>query len=425
MKGNILVGQSGGPTAVINSSLAGVFKTAMERGYNQVYGMRYGIQGFLDEQYICLSDYIKNEMDLELLKRTPSAFLGTCRYKLPEIHEGKEVYERIFELLDKLDIEVFVYIGGNDSMDTIRKLFDYSLLTGARQKFVGCPKTIDNDLAITDHTPGFGSAAKYIATSTKEVIYDAMGFSYKKKNVTIIEIMGRNAGWLTGASALCKGEDCDGPDLIYLPEVAFDPEAFIVSLRDLLEKKDTVVAVVSEGIRTKEGKYMCEFTSGSETIDAFGHIQMTGTAAYLADLVHKELGCKARAVELSTLQRAAAHLASKIDVDEAFNVGGATVKAADEGSSGVMVVIDRVSDDPYQSATGVYDVHRIANGEKLVPRKWINEEGNYVTEDFLEYVRPLIQGHYNPMMVDGLPRHLNMHLRNYDWARTPIHHNHQ
>ncbi|MBR1708445.1 MAG: 6-phosphofructokinase [Clostridia bacterium] len=425
MKGNILVGQSGGPTAVINSSLAGVFKTAMERGYNQVYGMRYGIQGFLDEQYICLSDYIKNEMDLELLKRTPSAFLGTCRYKLPEIHEGKEVYERIFELLDKLDIEVFVYIGGNDSMDTIRKLFDYSLLTGARQKFVGCPKTIDNDLAITDHTPGFGSAAKYIATSTKEVIYDAMGFSYKKKNVTIIEIMGRNAGWLTGASALCKGEDCDGPDLIYLPEVAFDPEAFIVSLRDLLEKKDTVVAVVSEGIRTKEGKYMCEFTSGSETIDAFGHIQMTGTAAYLADLVHKELGCKARAVELSTLQRAAAHLASKIDVDEAFNVGGATVKAADEGSSGVMVVIDRVSDDPYQSATGVYDVHRIANGEKLVPRKWINEEGNYVTEDFLDYVRPLIQGHYNPMMVDGLPRHLNMHLRNYDWARTPIDHNHQ
>ena len=415
MKGNILVGQSGGPTAVINSSLAGVFKTAMERGYNQVYGMRYGIQGFLDEQYICLSDYIKNEMDLELLKRTPSAFLGTCRYKLPEIHEDRAVYERIFELLDKLDIEVFVYIGGNDSMDTIRKLFDYSLLTGARQKFVGCPKTI------TDHTPGFGSAAKYIATSTKEVIYDANGFSYKKKNVTILEIMGRNAGWLTGASALCKGEDCDGPDLIYLPEVAFNPETFLDKLRDILSVKDTVVAVVSEGIRTAEGKYICEFTSGSETKDAFGHIQMTGTAAYLADLVHKELGCKARAVELSTLQRAAAHLASKIDVDEAFNVGGATVKAADEGSSGVMVVIDRVSDDPYQSATGVYDVHRIANGEKLVPRKWINEDGDYVTEEFLDYVRPLIQGQYNPMMVDGLPRHLNMHLKNYDWARTPIH----
>ena len=185
MKGNVIVGQSGGPTAVINSSLAGVYKTAMERGFTKVYGMRNGIQGFLDEQYIDMSQYIRNELDLELLKRTPSAFLGTCRYKLPEIHEGKEIYERIFELLNKLDIEVFIYIGGNDSMDTIKKLSDYSLLTGAKQRFVGCPKTIDNDLAMTDHTPGFGSAAKYIATSTKEIICDAMGFSYKKKNVNI------------------------------------------------------------------------------------------------------------------------------------------------------------------------------------------------------------------------------------------------
>ena len=417
MKGNVLVGQSGGPTAVINSSLAGVFKTAMERGYNKVYGMRYGIQGFMDEQYICLSDYIKNGLDLELLKRTPSAFLGTCRYKLPEIHEDKEIYERIFSMLEKLDIEVFVYIGGNDSMDTIRKLFDYSLLIGAPIRFVGCPKTIDNDLAITDHTPGFGSAAKYIATSTKEVICDALGFSYKKKNVIIIEIMGRNAGWLTGASALSRSEDCDGPDLIYLPEVPFDVNTFTEEVRKKLDEKDVVVAAVSEGIRTKEGKYICEFTAGSESKDAFGHIQMTGTASYLANLINQELGCKTRAVELSTLQRSAAHLASKIDVDEAFNVGGATVKAADEGCSGVMVVIDRVSDDPYQSATGVYDVHRIANGEKLVPRNWINQEGNYVTEEFLAYVRPLIQGQYAPMMVEGLPRHLTMRIKNYDWAK--------
>ncbi len=418
MKGNVLVGQSGGPTAVINSSLAGVFKTAMERGYNKVYGMRYGILGFLDEQYIDLSDYIKNELDLELLKRTPSAFLGTCRYKLPEIHEDKAVYERIFELLDKLDIEVFIYIGGNDSMDTIRKLFDYSLLTGAKQKFVGCPKTIDNDLAITDHTPGFGSAAKYIATSTKEIICDAMGFSYKKKNVNIVDNMGRNAGWLTGAAGLSRSEDCEGPDLIYLPEVPFHIDGFVEEVRKLLEKKDVVVAVVSEGIKTEEGKYVCEYATDATTTDAFGHIQMTGTAAYLASVVKKELDCKTRAVELSTLQRAAAHLASKIDVDEAFNVGGATVKAADEGSSGVMVVIDRVSDDPYQSATGVYDVHRIANGEKVVPRKWINKAGNYVTDEFLDYVRPLIQGHYMPMMVEGLPRHLSIHLKNYDWS-TP------
>ena len=417
MKGNVIVGQSGGPTAVINSSLAGVFKTAMERGFNKVYGMRYGIQGFIDEQYVDLSDYIKSELDLELLKRTPSAFLGTCRYKLPEIHEDKAIYDRIFELLDKLDIEVFIYIGGNDSMDTIRKLSDYALLSGARQKFVGCPKTIDNDLAITDHTPGFGSAAKYIATSTKEVICDALGFSYQKKNVTIIEIMGRNAGWLAGSAALAKGEDCVGPDMIYLPEVAFDVDKFTEKVKALLEKKDVVVAVVSEGIKTADGKYVCEQTSGSETKDAFGHIQMTGTAAYLADVIHKTLGCKTRAVELSTLQRAAAHLCSKIDVDEAFNVGGATVKAADEGSTGVMVVIDRVSDDPYQSATGVYDVHRIANGEKVVPRNWINKAGDFVTEEFTDYVRPLIQGHYNPMMVDGLPRHLSMTQKNVDWRK--------
>ncbi len=417
MKGNVLVGQSGGPTAVINSSLAGVYKTAMERGFSKVYGMRYGIQGFMDEQYVDLSHHIKSELDLELLKRTPSAFLGTCRYKLPEIHEDKAVYERIFELLDKLDIEVFIYIGGNDSMDTIRKLFDYSLLTGAKQKFVGCPKTIDNDLAITDHTPGFGSAAKYIATSTKEIICDAMGFSYQKKNVNIIEIMGRNAGWLTGAAALSRSEDCEGPDLIYLPEVPFSIENFATSVEKLLEKKDVVVAVVSEGVKTEEGKYVCEYATDSAMKDAFGHIQMTGTASYLASVIKNRLGCKTRAIELSTLQRAAAHLASKIDVDEAFNVGGATVKAADEGSSGVMVVIDRVSDDPYQSATGVYDVHRIANGEKVVPREWINKAGNYVTDEFLDYVRPLIQGQYSPVMVEGIPRHLSMNLKNYDWRR--------
>ena len=416
MKGNVIVGQSGGPTAVINSSLAGVYKTAMERGYNKVYGMRYGIQGFMEEQYIDMSEHIKNELDLELLKRTPSAFLGTCRYKLPEIHEGKEVYERIFELLDKLDIAVFIYIGGNDSMDTIRKLSDYALLTGARQKFVGCPKTIDNDLAITDHTPGFGSAAKYIATSTKELICDAMDFSYKKKNVVIIEIMGRNAGWLTGAAALAKGEDCAGPDLIYLPEIPFDIDSFIGKMRDLLAKQDVVVVAISEGIHTAEGKYICEFTAGSETTDAFGHIQMTGTASYLAQVVNTELGCKTRAIELSTLQRAAAHMASRVDVDEAFAVGGATVKAADEGDSGVMVVIERVSDDPYQSTTGVYDVHRIANAEKVVPKEWITESGDNVTEEFLDYVRPLIQGHYTPMMVEGLPRHLPMQVKNYKWS---------
>ena len=406
MKGNVIVGQSGGPTAVINSSLAGVYRTAKDRGAKKVYGMLFGIQGFLDEQYIDLSDYIKNELDIEILKRTPSAFLGTCRYKLPAIHENKEIYEKIFEILNRLEIECFIYIGGNDSMDTIKKLSDYAIITGQPQKFVGVPKTIDNDLALTDHTPGYGSAAKYIATSTKEVIRDGLGFSYKKNLVTIIEIMGRNAGWLTGASALSKGEDCDGPDLIYLPEIPFDIEDFIQRVRALLETKSTVVVAVSEGIRLKDGRYVCEEFGGSDYVDAFGHVQLTGSANYLAGVIRNEIGCKTRAIEFSTLQKSASHLASRVDINEAFMVGGAAVKAADEGDSGKMVVIDRVSDDPYQCATGIYDVHKIANDEKLVPRNWINEDGTYVTEEFLDYVRPLIQGDYPSVMVEGIPRHL-------------------
>lgn len=407
-KRNIIVGQSGGPTAVINSSLAGVYKTARERGFHKVYGMLHGIQGFLDEQYVDLSTQIHTDMDIELLKRTPSAFLGSCRFKLPEIHENSEIYEKIFQILDKLQIEAFIYIGGNDSMDTIKKLSDYAILTGKKQKFVGVPKTIDNDLALTDHTPGFGSAAKYIATSTKEVIRDGLGFSYKKKQVTIIEIMGRNAGWLTGASALSRGEDCDGPDLIYLPEIAFDIEKFMARVRKLLEKKDVVVVAVSEGIRTADGKYVSELSATIDYVDAFGHKQLTGTASYLANLVSQDIGCKARSVEFSTLQRSAAHLASRVDVNEAFMVGGAAVKAADEGDTGKMVVIDRVSDDPYQSATGIYDVHKIANDEKLVPREWITKDGTYVTEEFIDYVWPLIQGDYPCVMVGGIPRHLYM-----------------
>ena len=406
MKGNVIVGQSGGPTAVINSSLAGVYRTAVDRGAKKVYGMLYGIQGLLDEQYVDLSKYIRSDLDVEILKRTPSAFLGTCRYKLPDIHENQEIYVKIFEILNKLNIECFIYIGGNDSMDTIKKLSDYAILTGQSQKFVGVPKTIDNDLALTDHTPGYGSAAKYIATSTKEVIRDGIGFSYKKQQVIIIEIMGRNAGWLTGAAALSRGEDCDGPDLIYLPELTFDIEKFTAKVRKLLVKKDVVVVAVSEGIRIQDGRYVSELGSASDYVDAFGHKQLTGTASYLANVIHRDIGCKTRAVEFSTLQRSAAHLASRVDVNEAFMVGGAAVKAADEGDSGKMVVLQRLSDDPYQCGTEVKDVHKIANDEKLVPRDWVNKEGTYVTSEFISYVRPLIQGDVSPVMVDGIPRHL-------------------
>ncbi len=405
-KRNIIVGQSGGPTSVINSSLAGVYKTAKERGFDKVYGMLHGVQGLLDEQYVDLSTQIHSDIDIELLKRTPSAFLGSCRYKLPEIHETPEIYEKLFEIMDKLDIETFIYIGGNDSMDTIKKLSDYAIVKGHSQKFLGVPKTIDNDLALTDHTPGFGSAAKYIAASTKEIIRDALGLTYNKEMITIIEVMGRNAGWLTGATALAKTEECDGPDAIYLPESVFDIDKFLQTVKDLLQKKKSIVIAVSEGIKLSDGRYVCELSGGGEYVDAFGHKQLQGTAAYLASFLGAEIGCKTRSVEFSTLQRSASHMASRVDIDEAFMVGGAAVKAADEGDTGKMVVIDRISDDPYQSAAGIYDVHRIANHEKVVPRSWMNKEGNYVTDEFINYIEPLIQGDYQPFMVNGLPQHL-------------------
>ena len=406
MKGNVIVGQSGGPTAAINASLAGVYRTAKDRGANKVYGMLHGIQGLLKEKYIDLSDHIKTELDAELLKRTPAAFLGSCRYKLPEIHENREVYDKIFEILDKLDIEAFIYIGGNDSMDTIKKLSDYGILTGKQCKFVGAPKTIDNDLALTDHTPGFGSAAKYIGTSMKEIIRDSFCLEYSKGLVSIVEIMGRNAGWLTGACVLAAGEDCEGPDMIYLPELPFDIAEFGRRVRELLEKKPSVVVAVSEGIRTADGKYVCELGNSVDFVDAFGHKQLSGTASYLASYIAGEIGCKTRAIELSTLQRSASHCSSRVDILEAYQVGGAAVKAADEGDSGKMVVLQRLSDDPYQCGTEVKDVHKIANDEKLVPREWVTEDGTYVTGEFISYVRPLIQGDVSPVMVDGIPRHL-------------------
>ena len=406
MKRNVIVGQSGGPTAAINSSLAGVYRTAIDRGANKVYGMLHGVQGLLEEKYLDLSEHIKTELDVELLKRTPAAFLGSCRYKLPGIHEDKEVYEKIFAILDKLDIEAFIYIGGNDSMDTIKKLSDYAILTGHETRFIGCPKTIDNDLALTDHTPGYGSAAKYIGTSMKEIIRDSFCLEHPKGIVTIVEIMGRNAGWLTGAAALSKGEDCEGPDLIYLPELPFDIQAFRSHVERLLKEKTSSVVAVSEGIRTPDGKYVCELARDVNYVDAFGHKQLSGTASYLASFVAGELGCKTRAIEFSTLQRAGSHLASRVDILEAYQVGGAAIKAADEGDSGQMVVLQRISDDPYQCNTALKNVHKIANDEKCVPREWINKDGTYVTQDFITYVKPLIQGDVSPVMVDGIPRHL-------------------
>ena len=410
MKGNVIVGQSGGPTAAINSSLAGVYRTAKDRGAKKVYGMLHGIQGLMEEQFIDLSEHITSDLDVELLKRTPAAYLGSCRYKLPEIHKDMATYEKIFGILEKLDIEALIYIGGNDSMDTIKKLSDYAILTGSDIRFIGCPKTIDNDLALTDHTPGYGSAAKYIGTSVKEIIRDSFCLEYSKGLVTIVEIMGRNAGWLTGAAILAKGEDCGGPDLIYLPEVEFDIKKFRDKVEGLLKTQCSVVVAISEGIHTADGKYVCELGEGANFVDAFGHKQLTGTASYLCSYIAGELGCKTRAIELSTLQRAGSHMASRVDILEAYQVGGAAVLAADEGDTGKMVTLVRHSDDPYQCGTEVKDVHKIANDEKLVPLDWITKDGSYITEDFITYVRPLIQGDVQPIMVDGIPHHLNRPL---------------
>ena len=404
VRGNVIVGQSGGPTAVINSSLAGVYKTAKDRGAKKVFGMLHGIQGLLEERYVALSKHIKNDLDIELLKRTPSAYLGSCRYKLPEICEDQEIYKKIFSILDKLEVEYFFYIGGNDSMDTIKKLSDYSILNGSIIRFMGVPKTIDNDLAATDHTPGYGSAAKYIGSITKEVIRD--GLVYDQQNVTLLEIMGRNAGWLTGAAALAKCEDCEGPDMIFLPEIPFDVENFMKKVEELHKRKKSVVVAISEGVKMADGRYVCELTDTIDYVDAFGHRQLTGTARYLAEKISREVGCKTRAIEFNSLQRCASHIVSRVDITEAFQVGGAAVKAAFEGETGKMIILKRVSDDPYICVTDIYDVHKVANVEKKVPREWINEAGDYVTEEFVSYIKPLIQAELTPIMVDGLPRHL-------------------
>lgn len=408
MHGNVIVGQSGGPTAVINSSLVGVYKTARDRGANKVYGMLHGIKGLLDRQYVDLSEHIKSDLDIDLLKRTPSSFLGSCRYKLPEIKDDRTVYDKIFEILEELEIEAFFYIGGNDSMDTIKKLSDYAILISSDIKFMGVPKTIDNDLACTDHTPGYGSAAKYIASATKEIIRDSTVYDYPA--ITILEIMGRNAGWLTAASALSKGEDCEGVDLIYLPEVPFDMDKFMAKIKELSKTKKAIVVAVSEGIKLADGRYVFELSEHVEFVDAFGHKQLQGAAKVLADKLGSELGVKTRSIELSTLQRCASHLTSRTDITEAFQVGGAAVKAAFEGDTGKVVVLERVSEDPYICITDTQDVHKIANVEKKVPLDWITEDGTFVSDELIHYIRPLIQAELSPVMVDGLPRHLRLNL---------------
>ncbi len=405
MKGNVVVGQSGGPTAVINSSVAGVYVAAKRLGVNKVYGMVHGIEGFLDDKLCDLDEYLSDETGVELLKRTPSAFLGSCRFKMPKIEGHEDVYEKIFAIMEKHDIECLFYCGGNDSMDTVKMLSDYAAAHGKSQRFVGVPKTIDNDLPITDHCPGYGSAAKYIATSMKEIIRDNASFGAQKPTVCIVEIMGRNAGWLTAAAALSRGSDCEGPDAIYLPEKVFDMDAFMAKVKHLAETKSSVVIAVSEGVQVADGRYVCEL--GREVaVDAFGHKQMSGTAVMLAQKIAEETGLKTRAIEFSTLQRAATHIASLTDINEAFQVGHDAVVAAEEGKTGMMITLNRNGDNPYQCGTSAYDIHAIANVERKVPDEWITSDGTDLTVDYEEYARPLIMGELMPLYVNGTPRHL-------------------
>ena len=401
---NAIVGQSGGPTSVINASLAGVFQACQMRGARHVYGMLHGIQGLLNEKVCDLTAKLATNIDNELLKRTPSSYLGSCRYKLPAPEDDEAVYEKLFAILKKLDIQWFFYIGGNDSMDTINKLARYGKQVGSGIRFMGVPKTIDNDLMLTDHTPGYGSAAKYIGVVMKEIIRDAT--VYGTNYVTIVEVMGRNAGWLTAAAALARGDDCEGVDLICLPEIPFHTDRFLEKVERMQKERESVVIAVSEGVTLPDGRFVCELSDDARSKDAFGHINLTGTARYLSNLVARNLPTKTRSVELSILQRCAGHMTSRTDITEAFQVGGAAAKAAFEGETAKMVALKRLSNDPYQCTTELVDINAVANLEKKVPLEWINQDRTDMLPEFLAYARPLIQAELTPIYINGLTQHI-------------------
>ena len=403
---NVLVGQSGGPTAAINSSLAGVFDTAQSMG-SGVLGMRYGIEGLFKDKLLDLEPELSSDVDVQLLRQTPSSYLGSCRYKLPLPEQDEEPYVKLFNLFERNHIGAVLYIGGNDSMDTISKLSAYGAREGSRIRFVGIPKTINNDLEGTDHTPGYGSAAKFIATSVAEIGRDSS--VYDLRNVTFVEIMGRNTGWLAGSSVLASQEHAICPDLILLPESPVTEEALTERIAQLLGQMKSVVVAVSEGARRPDGSLMAEPPTGAIKLDAFGHeAALSGASRYLATTVGQALGVKTRAVEFSTLQRCANHLASATDLDEAYALGGLAVRAAFEGKTGVIPAIRRISDQPYVTEYVTVNIADVANRERKVPLDWIREDGMGVTDDFVRYARPLVQGEVAPLFVGGLPHHIQM-----------------
>jgi len=400
--GNAIFGQSGGPTSVINASAAGVFTEALKQDcIPKVFGAAHGIKGILEERFYDIG--CEDPKELELMKTTPSSALGSVRYKLANLEVDDTDYKRLLEVFKKYDIRYFFYNGGNDSMDTCNKISKYMQKVGYECRVMGVPKTIDNDLAGTDHCPGYGSAARYIATATMEVYLDAR--VYDTPMVCVLEIMGRNAGWLTAASSLAALKGA-GPDLIYLPEIDFDMDSFISQVKAVYGKNNgKVIIAVSEGIRDKNKIYISEYGSDlAKEKDSFGHAQLGGTGQVLAARLKDELNCKTRAIEFSLLQRCAAHCASKTDVDEAFRAGELAVQYAVSGTTDHMVAYERESGNEYKCNFKLVNLSTVANAEKKVPREWINKDGNGLTKDFIDYALPLIQGHSAPPMEDGLPR---------------------
>ena len=401
MKKNAIVGQSGGPTAVINASLYGVVYEALNREdvIGTIYGMINGIEGFLNENMMDMKPLEANG-ELELIKTTPGSYLGSCRYKLPE-DLTDAVYPQLFEKFEKYNIGYFFYIGGNDSMDTVSKLSRYAETVNSEIRFIGIPKTIDNDLVLTDHTPGFGSAAKYVASTVREIAIDASVYD-NKKSVTIVEIMGRHAGWLAAASVLARKFEGDNPVLIYLPEVAFDQEQFLADVQKAFEHTSNLVVCISEGINDGNGTFVCELASDVGT-DTFGHKMLTGSGKYLENLVKEKLGIKVRSVELNVCQRCSSSCLSATDLNEAAASGRFAVSAALDGETGKMISFIRKSDDPYILEFGTADVNEICNKEKAVPEEWITKDGSDIGDEFIAYARPLIQGSVEVPMKDGLP----------------------
>ena len=394
-KFNAIVGQSGGPTSAINATLAGVIlEAAKSEEIGILYGAEYGIKGLMREDFINLTETFDTEEKINLLKQTPSAYLGSCRYKLdPE----KDVDVAI-DILKKHDIRYFFYIGGNDSMDTVDKLSKKANLHGI--KVIGIPKTIDNDLSVTDHCPGYGSCAKYIATVTSEVARDTA--CYDIETVTIIEIMGRNAGWLTAAASLARVNGEAAPHLVYLPEKPFDTEKFLEDVKEKINKHKNVIVAVSEGIKDANGKYI----AASDTLlkeDLFGHAQLGGAGKALEHLIANRLKVKVRSIELNTPQRCAAHLTSKTDIEESVMIGASGVKAAISGETGKMMIYKRISNEPYKITTASADISLAANEEKIVPDCYINEDGNDITPEFIKYALPLIMGEPEVIFDNGLP----------------------